>query len=427
MIRRLARLLLLAALVDAASTGPAAAEACTGDCNRDGQVLVDEVVLGVNLALGTEPTASCYAYDRNFDDAVTVDEILTAVSLALEGCPAPQTTAFVTTTDFETGAFATIDLAQRRVVLPAAPARQINADSIARDFDGRVYVVNRFGLEGDAIQARDPQRDFAVDWDCSTGAGGNPQDIAFAAPDKAYVTLLESTQLLVIDPSVSRSCAGFVRGTIDLSAFADDDGVPEMASMMLVDDVLYVTLQRLDRNDLFSPNGNGIVVAIDTVNDTVIRAIGLAGENPFSRMVRRGNQLWLSSVGWFATRDGGIEAIDFTTNAPLGVQIPEAALGGDITDFVIVSDDIGYAVISADDFRNELIEFSPRTGTRTRTLIGGSSFIAQIQATERGELYVADRSFSTPGLRIFDIRSGMPVPESPLDLGLPPFDISFLR
>lgn len=405
----------------------APATACTGDCNGDGQVLVDEIVRGVSMALGTEPESACLAYDRNFDDAVTVDELLAAVSQALEGCPAPQTVAFVTATDFETGAFATVDLASRQVLLPAAPARQINGDSVARSFDGRVFVVSRFGLSGDTVQARDPQRGFALDWDCSTGAGTNPQEIAFAARDKAYVTLLEATELLVVDPSVGRNCAGFVRGRIDLSAFADDDGVPEMAALMVVDDVLYVVLQRLDRNDLFTPNGQGIVVAIDVATDTVVRAIGLSGQNPFSRLVRRGNQLWVSSVGWFAERDGGIEAIDVTTNAPLGWVVTEEALGGDITDFVVVTDDIGYAVVSGDDFANELVEFSPRTGERRRTLVGGSTFLSQVQVNERGELYVADRSFRSPGLRVFDVRSGAELPGSPIDLGLPPFDITFLR
>ena len=415
----------LLALVLLASAAPVFA--CTGDCDADGRVLVDEIVLGVNLALGTEATASCYAYDRNFDDAVTVDEILSAVSSALEGCSAPQTTAFVTATDFETGAFATVDLDRREVVLPATPSRQINADSIARAFDGRIYLVNRFGLSGDAVQARDPDDAYAVDWDCSTGAGSNPHDIAFAAADKAYVTLFESTELLVIDPSVGSDCSGFVRGTIDLSPYADDDGVPEMDAMTIIDEVLFVTLQRLDRNDLFSPNGRGVVVAIDTRTDTVTRAIELAGENPFSRIVRRGNELWIASVGAFTQRDGGIEAIDLATMEPLGFVVREEDLGGDITDFVVVSEQIAYAVLSGDDFSNSLVEFSPATGVVKRTLIGGSSFIAQIQVSERGDVYVSDRSFASPGLRIFDVRSGTELGGSPLDLGLPPFDITFLR
>jgi len=401
--------------------------ACTGDCDADGQVLVDEIVLGVGLALGTAPTSSCFAYDRNFDDVVTVDEILDAVGAALEGCPTPQTTAFVIATNFETGSFTTVDLASRQVELAASPARRVNADAIARQFGERVYVVNRFGLMGDSVQARDPASEYAVVWDCSTGAGSNPQDIAFTGPEKAYVALLEERELLVIDPSVDSSCAGFVRGTIDLSAYADPDGIPEMGAMTVIDGLLYVTLQRLDRNDLFAPAGRGVVVVIDTATDAVLDAIEMAGENPFSRMVQRGNRLWISSVGQFTVRDAGIEAIDLETRQSLGFVVTEEALGGDITDFVVVAEHIGYAVVSGSDFSNSLVEFAPETGTVTRTLIGGSRFIAQVQVTDRGELYVSDRSATSPGLRVYGVRDGIELPGSPLDLGLPPFDVTFLR
>ena len=60
---------------------------CVGDCSLDGQVTVDEVVLGVNMALGIANVSSCPPFDGNSDDQVTVDEIVTAVNHALEGCP----------------------------------------------------------------------------------------------------------------------------------------------------------------------------------------------------------------------------------------------------------------------------------------------------------------------------------------------------
>jgi hypothetical protein len=63
---------------------------CVGDCNGDGQVSIDEVLRGVNIALGNIALADCRALDRNGDGAVTVDEVLAAVAAALDGCdPAP--------------------------------------------------------------------------------------------------------------------------------------------------------------------------------------------------------------------------------------------------------------------------------------------------------------------------------------------------
>lgn len=66
---------------------PAAAEvSCIGDCNSDGEVTVDEILLGINIALGTEPIAQCPSVDANGDGAVSVDEIIAAISTALSGC-----------------------------------------------------------------------------------------------------------------------------------------------------------------------------------------------------------------------------------------------------------------------------------------------------------------------------------------------------
>jgi len=59
---------------------------CTGDCNADRRVTIDELVRGVTTALGGE--IDCEAIDRNRDQQVTVDELVHAVGFALRGCPA---------------------------------------------------------------------------------------------------------------------------------------------------------------------------------------------------------------------------------------------------------------------------------------------------------------------------------------------------
>jgi len=65
--------------------------ACVGDCHDDGAVTVDELVVGVNIALGQAAVETCTALDRNGDGAVTVDELVAAVNNALSGCPAEET------------------------------------------------------------------------------------------------------------------------------------------------------------------------------------------------------------------------------------------------------------------------------------------------------------------------------------------------
>lgn len=61
---------------------------CPGDCNGDGEVTVNEITLGVAIALGNQPVSACPAADVNGDGMVNVAELLQAVGAALNGCPA---------------------------------------------------------------------------------------------------------------------------------------------------------------------------------------------------------------------------------------------------------------------------------------------------------------------------------------------------
>lgn len=62
------------------------AQLCTGDCDGGGSVTVDELLVMVNIALGTFDVDRCFAGDANEDDLITVDEILSAVNNALGRC-----------------------------------------------------------------------------------------------------------------------------------------------------------------------------------------------------------------------------------------------------------------------------------------------------------------------------------------------------
>lgn len=68
-------------------TRPPAAPTCTGDCDGNDAVTIDELLLGVNIALELRMLRECPVFDATGDRAVTVDEILLAVSNALNGCP----------------------------------------------------------------------------------------------------------------------------------------------------------------------------------------------------------------------------------------------------------------------------------------------------------------------------------------------------
>ncbi len=63
-------------------------QACVGDCNRDGEVAINELITGVNIALGNNDVSSCPEFDANSDGEVTINELISGVNNALNGCQA---------------------------------------------------------------------------------------------------------------------------------------------------------------------------------------------------------------------------------------------------------------------------------------------------------------------------------------------------
>jgi len=59
---------------------------CVGDCDGDGAVAIDELITGVNIALGGPPVSACPAMDRDGDGAIDVSELVAAVANALDSC-----------------------------------------------------------------------------------------------------------------------------------------------------------------------------------------------------------------------------------------------------------------------------------------------------------------------------------------------------
>ena len=59
---------------------------CCGDCNEDGSVTVNEVVTGVNIALGSLAVDQCPPFDANADGTIAINELVKAINAALFGC-----------------------------------------------------------------------------------------------------------------------------------------------------------------------------------------------------------------------------------------------------------------------------------------------------------------------------------------------------
>ncbi len=375
---------------------------------------------------------------------VTIPAIVIA---ALSGCaesnkkvtrPDPDTspacgTYLVVTTDFETGSLAAVDADSSFAVRPDLTA--IHGDAVARVEGGLVYVVNRFGA--DNIQVIDPAAGFATIRQIGTGAGSNPHDIAFIAPDRAYVSRNGSASLLEINPQTGED-----RGEISLAVLADADGIPDMDRMFYRAPYLYIAVQRVDfGGGTYLPVPPSYLAVLDTRDDSLVDAdpqqegiqgIALQGLNPSAPMVwdDTASVLLVPESGVYGVLDAGVEKVDLDARRSLGFLVREQELGGDLIDFALTGGARGYATVSDAAFVTSLVAFDRSTGAAVDTVYLSDGFdLSDLIVTCCGSVVVCDRDYASPGLRLFDGATGKPLSgvAQPIPTGLPPFEIVLLK
>ncbi len=124
------------AFLGALLTATAARAACPGDCDDSGSVVVNELIRGVNIALGNLPLTECPAFNTNGNTTVEVNELVAAVNAALNSCPA-QTPTTAPASPSPTPTFA---------ITPIFPADYRNTFTEVRDC--------RLGIEHGGVMIR---------------------------------------------------------------------------------------------------------------------------------------------------------------------------------------------------------------------------------------------------------------------------------
>ena len=357
----------------------------------------------------------------------SIVHLASLVGLVAVNSAAAQSGILVITSDFETGSIAHLP--------PGASVADtdiltIHSDAAARYYDGRVYVVNRLGQDNvlvlDVENLRSPVAQFSV------GNGTNPQDIAFASPEKAYVSRYASASILVVDPR-----DGTALGEIDLSSFADADGIPEMVQMVVFGNRLYVACQRLDRDGSFEPVEPSLLIVIDMFTDTIVDMDGsregvqgweLSATNPNS-LALAGDELFVALTGSFGDETGGIEILNLADGTTRGIVVDEAALGGDLNWLELVSNVKGFAIVSDADFLNHVKPVDLARGIVGEPLAEHSRAFTPSLAVDGSRLIVPDRGLftapETAGLLIYDANTDTLL-EGPIPAGLPPLHITVL-
>ncbi len=340
---------------------------------------------------------------------------------------APAQDLFCTTTTFESTGSSSVMLLDAPYTT-TNDLYTIHGDAVARRSQNTIFVINRY--LADNVLVLDASSGYAVVDQYSTGLDSNPQDLEVVRPGRAYLTRLEETQLWVVEP-----LHGTLLATIDLSPFADADGIPEMAQVAAVGDFAFVALQRLDRlQSNLPPAGGSSLVVIDTRNDQPVDAVPetagidpilLPAENPSGDLWydRNLNRLLVICSGEFPQLDGGLAVVNPFTRESEGFVTTEAQLGGNLQAARLASSELGWAIVSNSSFQTLLLRFDASSGAPLDTVLTSSGFdLSDLEISQQGKVYVSDRNAQNPGIRVYDAFTKAAL-AGPIGVGLPPFDL----
>jgi sugar lactone lactonase YvrE len=267
--------------------------ACTGDCDGNAAVTVDEILRGVNIALGSRDVSDCPVFDQSGDAEVTVDEILHAVRAALEGCPVPTITTIVGTgvaglnEDGLSGPETLLYLPQDISVGPDADLyfTDWNNHRIRRLRNGIVDTVAGTGELGDAVDGPAEEIQF-----------NHPTSVAFDAEGRMIIAAWHNSKVKRLDLST-----GLVRNLAGTGARAfGGDGGPGNEAL-------------LDLPSSVAVDANGNIVISDQANFRL-------------RLLEPNGTIYTvcgTGVPGFSGDNG--PALDAQLNAPKGQSAPPAA------------------------------------------------------------------------------------------------------
>ena len=248
------------------------------------------------------------------------------------------------------------------------------------------YRMERFNA--DNITKFDIAAPSTPVWQFSTMDEGetvssNPHDILFVSSEKAYILRYGSTKAWIVNPSATTQDK-FKIGELDLGAYADSDGVPEMNSGVIGNDKLFIALQRLDRDNGWIPSNISYIAVFDTntdkeidtatPNDDGVKGIAMPIKNPGAiQYLKENGMVYVQGAGDYGSSwtgrapeySGGIVSINpdtYEVNMVVDDGDDDDHPYGNISGMAIASKEKGYFVGYAGWGDNTLYAFNPSTG-----------------------------------------------------------------
>ena len=351
--------------------------------------------------------------------------------------------------EFTTTQFAVTVTAANPGRHPALRERARISD-LAIDCEGRhFYRIARF--QADNVTKFDIATPSRVIYQYSTQdpsdtAASNPYQMVFVNANKAYLLRYGSAKAWIVNPAASTQAA-FKLGELNLGAYADADGIPEMVAGVVVNGKLFIVMQRFES---FSTLQTAYVAVFDTVTDREIstgkgmnnlKGIPLSIGNPSSiQYLQTNNRLYINGSGKLAFDSdpaeytGGIETIDpdnYDTRLVLDDGDESNHPFGQILDIALVSPTQGYFIGSADFQMNTLFRFNPTSGAVVSDVNGPTAVAGLFDANltnlaidRNAKLWVGKGDLAAPGMAVIDTANDS-IEEPLIGTGLNPIETCF--
>jgi len=319
------------------------------------------------------------------------------------------------------------------------------SDTVVSTYKDKIFRLGRYNMNN--ITQFDIDSPESIIWQFSTDDANvaddnsNPYKMVVSNDQKAYIIRYGSDKIWIVNPSAN-NITDFRLGEINLSSYADADDKPEMADALIVDTKLYVIIQRLDRNNNFTPGDAYLAIfntdddsEIDTNGSTTPKGVMLTVQNPqHIEYLSSNNTLYISAAGQYAASwnntpaayTGGIESIklsDYSSAIVLDDGPADTGLYGNISNAAILNSTRGYFVGYKGFGDNTLYEFNPSDTAVTPTIILDNKDIADIEIGPLGDLWVANATDN--GVTLIHTTNNV-VRNSLIDTVLTPMNIEFV-
>ncbi len=331
----------------------------------------------------------------------------------------------VGTTDYDMGGLSLIDLDDTNQV--CTNFIQPHQDHVLTYGDSDPLVISRLGK--DSILRLDKTTLEAI-YEESVGPNTNPSDIVKGKANELVVSLHDRAFLGIHDSTNGK----YIRKVDFPPDLVDADGIPEASDLYTQGDNILISLGFLDNTMFFNSRGIGKIAQFNKITDKLTLFVEL-DSSPLSPIIPHKQSLFISvndMYGMTSHEGDGIVEIPIQANETAGIPtmlISEETAGLiSINSFIIVNDTLGFLLGALPSFQYQIKAFNPTTKAVGALVIEGSlSSSSSGMLVYDNKLYVADRSITDPGIRIYNVHTLEEITTSPINVGLPPDSLLLIQ